>query len=181
MKRENSVQITEEGIRYARGVHIVSRRPDLNIISVNSQGEIVREHRYPTGSPDGAASPRVVALIETVELLNQIQLLREMEPWAPEIPFFIPPYETPEAEATAVGYLKALMGKVFGTEENPTARGVHVDVEHDLDGILVLYAMTSRGQRIAERHWNLNEDEGEKLEAYKQELNQLLDENDPEV
>lgn len=88
MKQDDSVQITENGVRYARGVHIVSRRPYLNIISVNSQGEFVHEHRYPTGEPDGGMSPRVLALIETVELVNQLERLRAVEPWEPKIPVF---------------------------------------------------------------------------------------------
>jgi hypothetical protein len=179
--REDTVHITDEGIRYARGVHVVSRRPNLYIISVNSKGEIVHEHRYPTGSADGPASPRVVALIETVEVLNQIERLRATEPWDPVIPFFIPPYETPEAEATAVDYLERLMRKVRGEERNPTERGVHVDVEHNLEGIMVIYAMTSRGERIAERHWDVREDKGQTLNEYRMELERLLAEVDPET
>lgn len=179
MEGEDSIQITQDGIRYARGVHVLSRRPELNIISVNSRGEVIHELRHSTGPPDGSATPRVVALIETAEVLTQIDRLREAEPWEPVIPFFIPPYETREAEETAVRYLESLQRKMLGEERNPAHRGVHIDVEHEEAGIILLYAMTSNGERIAERKWDVREDKGEALHAFKVELEALLDEVDP--
>src|SRR5215210_5414395 len=74
MRHEDAVRITGEGISYSRGVHIVQRRPELILLTVNSQGAIVHECRFPTGPFDSeSATPRVVALIETAELVGEIQ------------------------------------------------------------------------------------------------------------
>lgn len=179
MRYKDGVRITDEGISYSRGVHVVQRRPELVILTVNSKGEIVHERRFPTGPSDSPPSPHVIALIETAELVGEVQRLREIEPWEPEVPVFIPPYETPEAERTAASYLERLRQKVEGTAKNSTSRGVHIDVEDDDPEHLILFALNSRGERIAERRWNLFEDGGERLNQLRGELECLLDENDP--
>lgn len=181
MRHEDAVQITEDGISYSRGVHVIQRRPELVILTVNSHGEIVHERRFPTGPVDSdSATPHVVALIETTEVVGAVHRLRALEPWAqPRIPVFIPPYETPEAERTAADYLEGLRQKVTGEAKNATERGVHVDVEANVPEHLVLFALNSRGERIAERRWNMYEGKGETLDQLRDELQRLLDENDP--
>jgi len=180
MRHEDAVRITDEGISYARGVHIVQRRPELILLTVDSQGAIVHEFRLPTGPLDSdSATPPVVALIETAELVCEIQRLRELEPWAPRVPVFIPPYETREAERIAADYMEGLMKKALGGATNPTGRGIHIDVESNVPEHLILFALNSRGERIAERLWNLYDDRSEKLYHLRDELQRLLDETDP--
>jgi|GEM_PF-7027666 len=180
MRHEDAVRLTDEGISYSRGVHIVQRRPELILLTVNSRGMIVHESRFPTGPLNSeSATPRVVALFETVELVGEIQRLRELEPWAPRVPTFIPPYETPEAERTAVDYMEGLMKKALSGAMAPAERGIHIDVETNLPEHLALFALNSRGERIAERLWNLYEDTGEELYHLRDELQRLLDETDP--
>lgn len=181
MRHDEAVRITEDGIAYSRGVHVIQRRPELVVLTVNSQGEIVHERRFPTGPADSdSATPRVIALIETAEVVGAVHRLRALEPWAqPRVPVFIPPYETPEAERTAADYLEGLRQKVTGEAKNATERGVHVDVEANVPEHLVLFALNSRGERVAERRWNMYEGKGETLDQLRDELQRLLDENDP--
>lgn len=92
----------------------------------------------------------------------------------------MPPYETPEAEDTAFRFVEELKRKASGTERNPTERGVHVDVEHGVKGIMILFALTRNGVRIAERQWNVMTGKGEELATLRDELTRLLDAADPE-
>jgi hypothetical protein len=180
MRNDDAIRITDVGISYSRGVHVIQRRPELVILAVDSQGEILHERRFPTGPIDSdSATPHAIALIETSEVVAEVHRLRELEPWAPRIPVFIPPYETPEAERAAAEYLAELTRKATGKAKNPTERGVHADVEIDVPEHIVLFALNSRGERIAERRWHIYQDHGESLHQLRDELQRLLDESDP--
>jgi hypothetical protein len=176
MRNEDSVEISEHGVRYARGVHIVSRRPELRVISLNHSGEIVRE--YTQSMLGEGATDQVIALIETAEALIQRDQLHQMEPWFDEVPIFIPPYESPEAGETALAYLKSLIKRAQGVKEVPIGRGVHC-IDGDQEYTLKLIALTSSGERIAERTFNTLADPGGDLVRFRQELEALLNRIDP--
>ncbi len=112
MPNRDAIEISDGGVRYARGVHIVCRRPELRVISVNNSGEIVRE--YTQSMTGEGATDKVIALIETGEALIQRDQLHATEPWFDEVPIFIPRYESPEAEETALAYLSSLIKRAQG-------------------------------------------------------------------
>jgi hypothetical protein len=180
MRQRDTIALTEAGIRYARGVHVVRRRPDLRIISVNHRGEIVEEYVQYMGESDTEASARVIALIETAQILIQQQELRSQEPWFNEVPLFVPPYETPEAEQTAVGYIQALLRPREEATKIPSSRGVHCVSSKDHDHTLLLVAVTSRGERLGQCAFDVLSDPGERLLGFRKELEELLDECDPQ-
>ncbi|HEX8361146.1 MAG TPA: hypothetical protein VF613_13620 [Longimicrobium sp.] len=120
----------------------------------------------------------MIALIETAEALIQRDQLREREPWFDDVPIFIPPYESPEAEETAVAYLKSLIERAQGVKEEPTGRGVHC-VDGDEDYTLKLIALTGSGEKIAERTFNTLSDPGANLVRFREELQSILDGIDP--
>lgn len=173
------IQITEEGIQYKRGVHVVSRRPELRIIAVDASGEIIREHTQSMEASDPSASDRVLALIETATLMLYIQELRDAEPWLPEIPTFVPPHPSDEAERTAAEYVLALLEYMANKHRKSTDRGLHFVRSKAKDPMLRVLAVTSKGERIAERRYRVMRHRPSRLDEIVAELKALLDLIDP--